>query len=99
MGKLNCWEVKKCGREPGGIKVVEFGICPAAIEERLNGTHGGKAAGRTCWIVSGTLCGGRIEGTFAKKYGNCEKCAFYKTVKAEEGLNFLMSPDLLPKLR
>jgi hypothetical protein len=99
MRKLNCWELKKGGRESGGLKIVEFGACPAAVEQRLDGTHGGKAAGRACWIVSGILCRGRIEGTFAKKYGNCEKCDFYKKVRAEEGLNFLMSPDLLPMLR
>jgi hypothetical protein len=28
--KLNCWEVKKCGREPGGVKVKELGVCPAS---------------------------------------------------------------------
>jgi len=97
--KQNCWEVKKCGREPGGQRIAEFGPCPAAVEQRLDGTHGGKAAGRACWIVAGTLCGGRIEGTFANKYGNCEKCNFYRLVRAEERSNFLMSPDLLPKLR
>ena len=35
--KLNCWQVKKCGREPGGAKVAEFGVCPAAAETALNG--------------------------------------------------------------
>jgi hypothetical protein len=49
--------------------------------------------------VSGTLCGGRIQGTFAKKYGNCEKCDFYKQVRSEEGLSFKLSPELLPKLK
>ena len=99
MPKRNCWEVKKCGREPGGLRTAEFGVCQATMESRLEGTHGGKAAGRACWIVSGTLCGGRIQGTFARKYGNCEKCDFYKQVRKEEGASFLMSPDLLPKLR
>jgi len=28
-GKLNCWEFKKCGRQPGGPKVAELGVCPA----------------------------------------------------------------------
>lgn len=99
MRKRNCWEVKKCGREPDGLRTGEFGICPAAVEQRLDGTHGGKSAGRACWVVAGTLCGGRIEGTFAKKYGNCSKCDFYKAVKTEERSNFLLSPDLLPKLQ
>ncbi len=99
MRKLNCWELKKCGREPNGIKSVELGVCQAAIDARFDGTHGGRAAGRACWIVSGTLCGGRIQGTFAKKYGNCEKCDFYKRVKSEEGLSFKLSPELLPILK
>jgi hypothetical protein len=25
----NCWEFKNCGREIGGIKVKEMGVCPA----------------------------------------------------------------------
>lgn len=42
MDKINCWEYKKCRREPGGIKVHELGVCPATVEKRLDGTHGGK---------------------------------------------------------
>ena len=30
--RLNCWEVKKCGREPGGKSVATLGVCPAASE-------------------------------------------------------------------
>ena len=26
--KLNCWEYKKCGRQPGGDRAKEMGICP-----------------------------------------------------------------------
>ena len=99
MKKMNCWEVKKCGREQNGLKSVEFGVCQAAVEQRLDGIHGGKAAGRACWAVSGTLCGGRIQGTFAKKYGNCEKCDFYKLVRKEEGLSYVYSPSLIAKLQ
>ena len=32
MKKLNCWEVQKCGREPGGHAVADQGPCPAAVE-------------------------------------------------------------------
>jgi hypothetical protein len=31
--KQNCWEYMKCGREPGGEKVAELGICRAAADE------------------------------------------------------------------
>lgn len=30
MAKLNCWEFKKCGRETGGLKIKEMGVCPDA---------------------------------------------------------------------
>ena len=39
--KLNCWEHKKCGRQPGGHRVQELGVCPAATNTELHGAHGG----------------------------------------------------------
>ncbi len=99
MGKINCWEFKKCGREPNGSKVDELGICPSSTEEILDGVHGGKNSGRACWVVGGTLCEGKIQGTFAKKFNNCLECNFFKTVKEEEGPNLVMAIVLLNKLR
>jgi len=97
--KKNCWEFKKCGREPGGEKVRELGVCPAATEQRMDGVHGGKNAGRCCWVVAGTLCGGQVQGTFAKKFQNCQECEFYKLVKEEEGARFVLTANLLAKLK
>ncbi len=97
MKKMNCWEFKKCGRELGGAR-KDLGVCAAAVEYRLHGVHDGKHGGRACWVVAGTLCGGQEQGTFAKKYHNCEKCDFYRTVKQEEGKGFLLSILLLQKL-
>ncbi|MBC8555769.1 MAG: HAMP domain-containing protein [Candidatus Brocadiales bacterium] len=37
----------------------------------------GKGAMR-CWKVAGTFCGGKIQGAFAQKYGNCTVCNVYK---------------------
>jgi diguanylate cyclase (GGDEF)-like protein len=31
-----------------------------------------------CWLIVGTLCGGRVQGVFAKKFGNCVTCEVYK---------------------
>ncbi len=31
-----------------------------------------------CWQVSGTFCGGNVQGIFAKKFGDCRKCEVYK---------------------
>jgi hypothetical protein len=99
MSKRNCWEYKACGREPGGNKVRELGECPASVEERLDGIHDGKNAGRSCWVVAGTMCGGAVQGTFAKKFDNCQVCDFYKQIKDEEGPDYQFAATLLANLR
>ena len=90
MSILNCWEVKKCGREPNGIKSKELGVCPAATTNEKNGVNNGINAGRICWRIAGTLCGGAVQGTFAQKAMNCSKCEFYLNVKSEEGHSFII---------
>ena len=80
----NCWEFKKCGREPGGFATGKLGVCPAAVDESSNGINRGKNAGRCCWLVSGTLCDGSVQGTFAKKLRNCRLCDFHQMVTLEE---------------
>lgn len=86
--KENCWECKKCGRQPSGDKVAEFGVCPAATSTEYDGKNGGKNAGRYCWKIAGTFCGGVVQGTFAQKEVNCVVCPFFKKVREEEGGNF-----------
>lgn len=93
--KQNCWEFKKCGRGPGGAKVSELGICPATSEARMNGVHGGTNGGRTCWVVAGTLCGGKVQGSFANKLPTCMSCEFYKLVVKEEGAACKNAKELL----
>lgn len=84
MSKKNCWEFKSCGREPGGKKASELGICPATVYTDLDGAHDGKNAGRACWAIAGSLCGGKVQGTYAEKLHNCWKCEFMNIVKSEE---------------
>lgn len=97
--KLNCWEVMKCGREPGGRKEAELGACPVITCAKLDSVHGGKNAGRVCWVVAGTMCGGEAQGSFARKYKDCRNCRFYQLVKEEEGENFLLTIDLINWLK
>ncbi len=99
MEKKNCWQVKRCGREEGGLNVGEAGVCPVSVQTQLNGIHGGKNAGRACWVIAGTLCEGQPHGTFAQKYKDCSRCDFYMKVKSEESHNFHLSATLLSKLR
>ena len=82
--KLNCWEHKKCGRGPGGVNVQQLGVCPVTTANNLDTAHGGKNAGRACWVVAGSLCGGKVQGTYAEKLMNCWRCDFMNLVKQEE---------------
>ena len=82
--KTNCWEYKKCGREPGGSNVEELGICPAAITEVVDSLNSGKNGGRCCWTITGTLCDKKVQGSFTSKLSNCMRCEFFKLVSIEE---------------
>ena len=96
--RTNCWEYKKCGRELDGSNAAELGVCPSVTEARVDGLNSGKNGGRTCWAVTGTLCGGQIQGTFAQKLTNCMSCEFYQLVKEEEGSGYVYSKKILPGL-
>jgi len=65
---MNCWEFKRCGREAGGAKAAELGVCPAYPH-----------FGNVCARIAGTLCGGVVQGSFALKLVNCMKCDFFQT--------------------
>lgn len=81
-GKLNCWQFKQCGREPGGKNSVSDGVCPVTTTANFNGLHGGVNAGRACWAVASTLC--ENSGTLASKIRNCTTCEFHQLVVKEE---------------
>ena len=97
--KANCWEYKMCGRAPGGVMAEQLGVCPVALESRLDGVHGGQNAGRACWVVAGTFCGGKAGGTFSQKLPTCEKCKFYVLVRSEESPRFDTVYQLLSRVR
>jgi hypothetical protein len=88
MAKANCWEVKRCERQPGGSKEIELGVCPAAVSRAEDGLNGGSAAGRVCWRVAGTLCGGKAQGSYSSKITACTACEFFQQVKSDEGAAF-----------
>lgn len=66
--KIKCWEYMKCGRDKDSTM-----RCPAYPD-----------FGRVCWVVAGTFCEGKVQGTFAQKYEDCRKCEFYQRVKNKE---------------
>ncbi len=97
--KLNCWELKRCGRQPGGARASELGVCPASTERRVDGMNRGTNGGRVCWAVAGTLCGGRAQGTYAMQLANCMECDFYRTVMYEERPDFCSVRQVLARLK
>ena len=101
MTKQNCWEFKKCGREQGGVKAAELGGCPATTDTSSDGLNGGRNGGRICWAVTGTFCGGKVQGTFAQKQLTCLSCDFHKKVQEEESADsfLLMKPGQAYKPR
>jgi signal transduction histidine kinase len=95
LRKLNCWEELCCGREPGGPHEHELGPCPATTDTTCDGINDGRNAGRLCWAITGTLCGGEPDGAFAEKRPRCEHCSFFRRVKYEEGCRFqVLRPGL-----
>jgi len=98
MGKLNCWEYMKCGREVGGANTKKSGVCPVVLEVRANGIHDGLNGGRCCWVIAGTFCEGKVQGTFPEKFLSCMECPFYKSVSKEEK-RYFMAIEILKKIK
>jgi len=78
--------------------VNELGVCPAATEISLDGFHRGDNAGRACWIIAGTFCGGKVQGSYAAKSKNCADCEFFKQVLEEENTDLHEATVLLKAL-
>lgn len=74
---------------------MELGECPAAMEKGYSGFNSGTNGGRACWVIAGTFCGGKVQGTYAQKLANCMVCEFYKKVRAEEGPNYHASKHIM----
>jgi methyl-accepting chemotaxis protein len=72
---LNCWDLVNCERQKGGNKVNELGECIASKE----------GMGHSCWVIAGTLCFGKIQGTHAQKIGLCSSCKVYHLYNRSKG--------------
>ena len=92
--RANCWDVLRCGREPGGARAAVDGPCPAGTDKEASGVNHGTNGGRICWAISDTFCGMDVEGPDPVKFISCFSCDFFFQVLQEEGLaNFkLLKP-------
>ncbi|HBS88369.1 MAG: hypothetical protein A2W91_17370 [Bacteroidetes bacterium GWF2_38_335] len=91
--KKNCWEIKNCGRQPGGKNADKYGICPATVNNEFDGVNGGTNGGRFCWVVAGTYCNGAVQGTYAMKLMDCINCEVLKKIHFEESREFKLTPN------
>jgi hypothetical protein len=92
---MNCWEFKKCGREPGGRWAIEKGVCPAAEFRAAHGYLGGKNGGCACAFITGTFCEELLQGTYRDKSKDCWDCEFYRMLRREHGAAFSMPAFVL----
>lgn len=92
MKRRNCWEVTSCGRQPGGSREHELGVCPAAVSGEHDGVNRGTFRGRFCWQVPGTFCDGEASGPFSEKMMRCLACPFLQTVQDDESVSFVLVP-------
>ena len=78
---------------------MDLGVCQAAIEARAAGANRGRNGGRACWAIAGTLCGGKVQGSFVAKAASCLQCDFYGLVVQEEGSSLANTRDILSRVR
>ena len=84
--KMNCWEHMRCGREPGGARTKDLGVCPAATYTSINGLNGGVNGGRMCWAIVGIYSFTDAKGSFSRNNHHCYECEFHREVLTEEGI-------------
>ena len=59
------------------INCWEFKRCG---RDRTNDCPAFPKGGRVCYLVAGTLCGGKTQGEYALKISNCRECDFYQEI-------------------
>jgi hypothetical protein len=73
-------------------------MCPAYIETRLTGMHGGENGGRACWVTAGEICRRNMKKTRGTVLKTCQSCDFYKMVINEEGIEYVIPDEILRAL-
>jgi hypothetical protein len=61
-------------RKNGKINCWEFRKCGM---EKTRECPAYPAGGRICYMIAGTMCGGRPHGTYKQKSRDCVNCDFY----------------------
>jgi len=75
-GRMHCWEVTNCGREPESVD-GETGFCPASVEAQPWPKRTSPLGRQLCWKVMGTRCGEKVAGTLAESVIESATCPFF----------------------
>lgn len=97
-GTRNCWEIARCGREPGGSQAQALGVCPAALGESGNSIRHIEASERVSGTVTGNLCYAEIQGTTASQPEACPHCEATWRIQGDEGPRPAQAPTPTGKL-
>ncbi|XCN75156.1 MAG: two-CW domain-containing protein [Candidatus Electrothrix aestuarii] len=82
--RMNCWEFKQCGREPGGSNIEKYGSCSVPVSVEHNGINNGKNGGRSCWILREAACEKIMRACRVDEIKECRQCRFHIHVKKSE---------------
>ncbi len=90
MANCRKCDVYKAAHQGGAVVATEVSGQPKVTcwemkncpPERRNSCPAYPNDGSSCWMVTGTLCGGKEQGSYREKMANCRKCDVYKAAHA-----------------
>ncbi|MBF0097558.1 MAG: hypothetical protein HQM04_08770 [Magnetococcales bacterium] len=78
----NCWEVKQCGREPGGYMARQQGTCPVPLYTLADGFLGGHNGGRACAFIVRQLNASERLSACSQNSQTCDQCSFFNQLQS-----------------
>jgi hypothetical protein len=79
-----------CGREAGGRKAGELGICPVSLRSQPEGVSRAAGRGQPCWAFPGNACDHRSDGQPGQDSLACRQCERMQQVCDREGRYFAL---------
>jgi len=74
------WKTAQASEADSGVRCWEVMNCPG---ERRGKCPAYPEDGNGCWTVTGTLCGGKMQGSYKEKMAGCRRCDVYRMVKGQ----------------
>lgn len=65
-------------RKPSGEPCWSIRDCPEEVREACPAWE--FHAGHICWFITGTMCHGKVQGSWKEKIGICRSCKVFKSM-------------------